>query len=128
MTWIINTNAKRRLSTRLAGGIAISAILALGTFTGSANAYEQYHHHYYNGGYYRAPPVVYGSPYGGAYYGSPYYAPPVVYGPGIGINLPGIRHPLSLATIRNATAGSSCRPPSGVRDHLPALSIRKALS
>ena len=90
MTLIIDTNAKRRLSARLAAGIAISAILALGTFAGSANAYEYYHHHYYNGGYYRAPPVVYGSPYRGAYYGSPYYAPPVVYGPGIGISLPGI--------------------------------------
>ena len=90
MTWSIDTNSKRRLSARLAAGIAISAILALGTFAGSASAREDYHHHGYNGGYYRAPPVVYGSPYGGAYYGSPYYAPPVVYGPGIGINLPGV--------------------------------------
>jgi hypothetical protein len=91
MTRIIDTNAKRRLSARLAAGIAISAILALGTFAGSANAREDYHHHgYYNGGYYRAPPVVYGSPYGGAYYGSPYGAPPVVYGPGVGVSLPGV--------------------------------------
>jgi hypothetical protein len=91
MTWSIDTNSKHRLSARLAAGIAISAMLALGTFAGSAGADEYYHHHhYYNGGYYRAPPVVYGSAYGGAYYGSPYYAPPVVYGPGVGVNLPGI--------------------------------------
>jgi hypothetical protein len=90
MTCTINTNAKRRLSARLAAGIAISAILALGAFATPASAREYDHHHGYSGGYYRAPPVVYGSPYGGAYYGSPYYAPPVVYGPGIGINLPGV--------------------------------------
>ena len=90
MTWIVDTNSKRRLSARLAAGIAISAILALGSFAGSATAREYDHHHGYHGGYYHAPPVVYGSPYGGAYYGSPYYAPPLVYGPGIGIGLPGI--------------------------------------
>jgi len=93
MAKIIDTTSKHRLSTKLAAGLAMSALLALGTFAGSANARE--YHHYYNGGYYRAPPVVYGSRYGGAYYGSPYYggspyyyAPPVVYGPGIGISLP----------------------------------------
>jgi hypothetical protein len=99
MTYIIDTNAKRRLSARLAAAIAVSAMLTLGTFAGSASAeptaggYGTYH--YYNGGYYQAPPVVYGSPYGGAYYGSPYYngspyyyAPPVVYGPSVGISLP----------------------------------------
>lgn len=96
MTWIIDTTSKHRLSAKLAAGLAISAMLALGTFAGSASAEERWgehrgYHHHYNGGYYRAPPVVYGSPYGGAYYGSPYYYPrPVVYGPGIGINLPGI--------------------------------------
>ncbi len=88
MTWNIDTTAKR-LSARLAAGIAISAILALGTFATPAIA-RDYHHNYYNGGYYRAPPVVYGSPYRNGYYGSPYYAPPVVYGPGVGISLPGI--------------------------------------
>jgi hypothetical protein len=97
MTWIIDTVSKRRLSARLAAGIAISAILAFGTFAGSARAGETGggYYHYYNGGYYSAPPVVYGSPYGGAYYGSPYYngspyyyAPPVVYGPSVGVSLP----------------------------------------
>jgi hypothetical protein len=99
MTCSIDTSATRHLSARLAAGIAISAILALGTFAGSARAGETggRYDHYYNGGYYQAPPVVYGSPYGGAYYGSPYYngspyyyAPPVVYGPGIGVSLPGV--------------------------------------
>ena len=94
MTQIIDIKAKRHLSAKLAGGFVISAMLALGTFATPANAdWDGYRHgnnHYYNGGYYRAPPVVYGSPYGSSYYGSPYYAPPVVYGPGIGINLGGI--------------------------------------
>ena len=93
MTQVIDTTSKRSLAAKLAAGLALSAILALGTFAGSANA--RVYHHYYNGGYYRAPPVIYGSPYRGAYYGSPYYynspyyyPPPVVYGPGIGISLP----------------------------------------
>jgi hypothetical protein len=92
MTRIIGTTSKRRLSAKLATGLAIAAILAVGTFAGSANA--QYNHYYngqyYNGPYYNAPPVVYGSPYRNGYYGSPYYAPPVVYGPSIGISLPGV--------------------------------------
>jgi hypothetical protein len=94
MTGIIDTTPKRRRSVKLAAGLAITAMLALGTFAGSAEA-RAYHHHYYNGGYYRAPPLVYGSPYRGAYYGSPYYGgspyyypPPVIYGPSIGISLP----------------------------------------
>jgi hypothetical protein len=93
MTEIIDTSSKCRLSAKLAAGLAIAAILAVGTFAGSANA-QYYNGHYYNGGYYRAPPVVYGSPYnngyyGSGYYGSPYYyPPPVVYGPSIGISLP----------------------------------------
>jgi hypothetical protein len=90
---ITDTTPQRRLSARLAAGLAICAILALGTFAAPADARE-YRHHYYNGGYYRAPPIVYGSRYRSSYYGSPYYyAPPVVYGPGIGISLPfvGIR-------------------------------------
>ena len=91
MTGTINASSKRRLSAKLAAGFAIGAILALGSFVGSADAqYYRHYGHYYNGGYYRAPPVVYGSPYYGNYYGNPYYAPPVVYGPGIGINLGGI--------------------------------------
>jgi hypothetical protein len=95
MTQIIDIKTKRHLSAKLAGGFAISAMLALGTFATPAYAdWDGYHHgnnHYYNGGYYRAPPVVYGSPYGSSYYGSPYYyPPPVVYGPSVGINLGGI--------------------------------------
>ena len=88
MTWIVDTSSKIRVSAKLAGGLAIAAVLAVGTFAIPANAYYDRYHHYYNGGYYRAPPVVYGSSYYGGYYGSPYYAPPVVYGPGIGISLP----------------------------------------
>jgi len=84
MTWITDTSSKRRLATKLTAGLAIAAILAVGTFSGSADARDNrdYNRHGYNGGYYRAPPVVYGSPY--------YYPPPVVYGPSIGISLPGI--------------------------------------
>ncbi len=96
MTWIIDTKSKRRLSAKLAAGLAISAFLVLGTFVASAKAAEHggrghpsghrggYGRGYGGGGgryYYRAPPVVYGSPY--------YYPPPVIY-PGIGITLPGV--------------------------------------
>jgi hypothetical protein len=97
MTPIIDTNSKRRLSAKLAAGLAMTALLALGTFAGSANAevrrvvvHRAYRHPAWHPGYYRAPPVVYGSPYRGGYYGRPYYAPPVVYGPGVGIALPGL--------------------------------------
>lgn len=93
MTWSIDITAMRHPSAKLLGGIAISALTALGAFTAPASAdwYRDHHgYHNWNGGYYHAPPVVYGSPYNNGYYGSPYYAPPVVYGPGIGINLPGI--------------------------------------
>jgi hypothetical protein len=99
MTCIIDTKSKRRLSAKLAAGIAISALLVFGTFVASSSAAERraevqhggYHHgyrghDYRGGGYYPAPPpVVYGSPY----YASPYgYAPPpVVYGPGIGVTI-----------------------------------------
>lgn len=82
------TTSKRRLSVRLAAGITISALLALGTFAAPASADWNRDHHNWNGRYYRAPPVVYGSRYGEGYYGSPYYAPPVVYGPAVGISLP----------------------------------------
>jgi hypothetical protein len=95
MTKITYTTSQRRLSAKLAAGLAICATLALGTSAVPANARP--YHHYYNGGYYRAPPIVYGSPYGSSYYGSRYYggspyyyAPPLIYGPGIGINLPGV--------------------------------------
>lgn len=93
MTRIIDTTSQRGMSAKLVAGLAIAAILALGTFAGSASAEEHGHRgydHHWNGGYYRSPPVVYGSSYGGSYYGSPYYAPPVIYGPRIGVGLPGI--------------------------------------
>src|SRR5271166_5548465 len=95
VTWIIDTRSKRHRSAKLAAGLVISAMLALGTFAGSASAQERrgehrVYHHYYNGGYYRAPPVVYGSPYGSSYYGTPYHYPPVVYGPSIGLSLPSV--------------------------------------
>ena len=83
-----NNDAKstRLHSARIATGLAISALLVLGTVATSARA-EDHHdrrgeRHDYHRGYYNAPPIVYGSPY--------YAPPPVVYGPGIGINLPGI--------------------------------------
>jgi len=91
MTWMIETKPKRRLSAKLMAGLALSAMLAIGTFAVPAYAdgdggHRQYRHNW-NGGYYEAPPVVYGSPYGGGYYGSPYYyPPPVVYGPAVGFS------------------------------------------
>ena len=97
MTRIIGTKTKFRRSAKITAGLVISAILAVGTFSGSADARgrdEGNRHGYggnrhgYNGGYYRAPPVVYGSRYGGSYYGSYYNPPPVVInlgGIGIGI-------------------------------------------
>lgn len=100
MTRIINTTSKRHLSAKLGAGIAICAILAVGTFAGTAQARDRDDGDHdggrggwgggWSGGYYAAPPVVYGSTYGGGYYGSPYYAPPVVYGPDVGISLPGV--------------------------------------
>lgn len=92
MTRIIDITSKPRLSAKLAGGIAISALLVLGAFATPASADDWHgdHRGAYYGGYYNAPPVVYGSAYGNGYYGSPYYAPPVVYGPGVGVSLPGI--------------------------------------
>ena len=97
MTWIIDTKSKCRLSAKLAAGLVISAILALGTFAGSASAQgrggDRRDYHYWDGGYYPAPPVVYGSRYGSTYYGydDPYrYPPPVIYGPSIRLRLPGV--------------------------------------
>jgi hypothetical protein len=92
MTWINGNTSERRLSVKLVGGLAISALLALGAFApANAEWRGDNHGHDWGGGYYRAPPVVYGSVYGSGYYGAPgYYAPPVVYGPAVGINLGGI--------------------------------------
>jgi len=96
MTWMIETKPKRRFSAKLAAGLALSAMLSLGTFAvpayadgdGDGDNNHREHRHNWNGGYYHSAPVVYGSPYGNGYYGSPYYAPPVVYSPGISISLP----------------------------------------
>jgi hypothetical protein len=94
MTCIIETKLRRRLSAKLAAGLALSAMLAVGTFAVPAYAdgdggYHREYRHNWNGGYYEAPPVVYGSPYDGGYYGgSPYYyPPPVVYGPSVGFSI-----------------------------------------
>ena len=98
MSWTNDTKSKRRLPAKVAAGVAISVIFALGTFAGPASARwadrgDQRNDHRtddrgggWTGGYYAAPPVVYAAPVGG--YG--YYPPPVVYGPAIGITLPGI--------------------------------------
>jgi hypothetical protein len=90
MTHITKTPSQRRLSWPLAGGLAVSALLLVGTFAAPAHAdwNGDRDHRDHGGGYYHAPPVVYGSSYGKGYYGRPYYAPPVVYGPAVGISLP----------------------------------------
>ena len=101
------TPSKRRLSGKIAAGVAISVILAFSTFAGPASARwadrddhrgdqrhdqrdeyrgDDYRGGGWTGGYYAPPPVVYAAPVGG--YG--YYPPPVVYGPSIGITLPGV--------------------------------------
>jgi hypothetical protein len=87
MTHITSIPSKRRLpvSARVAGGLAVSALLALAAFTAPASADDwRNHREYYNSnsGYYGSP---YG--YGYGYYGSPYYSAPV-YGPSVGITLP----------------------------------------
>jgi hypothetical protein len=93
MTWIVDTESRRHLSAKLAAGLAISALLAVGTFATSADARDADQQNLPSGygGYYPAPPVVYGWPYGYGYYappyvyyGRPYYAPPVVYYRGTG--------------------------------------------
>jgi len=91
MTWTNETKPRRRFSAKLAAGLALSAMLSIGTFAVPAYAAGDGDHHEgrhnWNGGYYEAPPVVYGSPYGPSYYGEPYYPPPVVYGPGVGFSI-----------------------------------------
>jgi hypothetical protein len=96
MTAISTIEPIRHLWAKLAAGLAISAVLVLGTFVAPTSAaphrggyHRGYERHFdrrrgsWNGGYYRAPPAVYGAPY--------YYPPPpVVYAPGIGIALPGV--------------------------------------
>ncbi len=94
MACIIGTNSRRHLSAKFASGLAISALLVLGTFIASASADQRrddhrggergggHWHGGGGGGYYPAPPVVYGTPY--------YAPPPVVYGPAVGVYVPGI--------------------------------------
>jgi hypothetical protein len=97
MTCIFDTSPKRRLSAKLAAGIAFSTLLVLGTFVATASAQPHRDDHRGGdhrddrgrgdrggGGYYPAPPVVYAAPYPAPYY------PPVVYGPAVGIYMPGI--------------------------------------
>ena len=66
MTCNIKTKPRRRLSAKLAAGLALSAMLAVGAFAVPAYADGDGNHrgyrHNWNGGYYEAPPVVYGSP------------------------------------------------------------------
>jgi hypothetical protein len=89
----IDASSKPRSTTALAVGLALSAIIALGSFAGSVRAEERDHDrghedrghdrdHGWTGGYYSAPPVIYGAP--------GYYPPPVVYGPSVGISVPGV--------------------------------------
>jgi len=92
MSNTIDARSKSRLARQLTAGIVFSALAAFGAFAGSAVADDHWrgnrgHDRNWNGGYYRAPPVVYGSPYGRTYYGTPYYAPPVVYGPAPGFSI-----------------------------------------
>jgi hypothetical protein len=93
MNWIIATNSRRHLSTRLVAGLVLSALLVLGTSLASASAGDRRDDHRGGdrrddwhggggGGYYAPPPVVYGAPY--------YAPPPLVYGPAIGVYLPGV--------------------------------------
>jgi hypothetical protein len=102
MARIIDAKSTRGRPARLAAGLAVAALLALGTFAASANAQGQNRgqdkdhdqdnrggdrrdgnrgNEGWGGNSYNAPPVV--------YYQTPsYYAPPpVVYGPGFGINI-----------------------------------------
>jgi hypothetical protein len=97
VTCIINTTSRLHSSVKLMAGAAVAAVLALGAYAAPANADEWHGHHHrgehrsWNGGYYQAPPVVYGSTYGGSYYGyAPNYYPPAVYSPGFGVGLPGL--------------------------------------
>jgi hypothetical protein len=96
LTCILHSTPPRRRAARLTAELALSAVLALGTFVASAGAqphrddqhrgdrgFVRHDDRGYRGdGYYPAPPVVYGGPV--------YAPPPVVYGPSVGIYLPGV--------------------------------------
>jgi hypothetical protein len=97
MAWIADTTLKCLPSAKLAAGVLLGALLALGTVADSASAQgrrndRRDNYRNWNGGYYRAPPIIYGSRYGESYYGAPYYnppvyyPPPVIYGPGLNFN------------------------------------------
>jgi hypothetical protein len=87
----ISSTPARFLSVKLAGGLAIAIVLALGTASASAAPPHREDAHRggghrddhgrqgWGGGYYPAPPVVYG--------GWPAQYPPVIYGPGIVLNI-----------------------------------------
>ena len=92
MTSNIDAKPERRVSARLAAGVAIPRFSWSETFAAPAGA-DEYHrgdrdrhddrgHEGWNRGYYAPPPVVHAAPY--------YAPPPVVYGPAVGICLPGI--------------------------------------
>src|SRR5258708_40332815 len=80
MTWIIDRQSRRQMSAKLMAGLAISALLAVGSFAAPANAAsaDQQNLPYGYGRDYAAPPVAHGSPHGYGYYSPPYgyYCPP----------------------------------------------------
>ena len=73
MVWAIPTRSKCHLSPKVAAGLILAALFTLGVSPDPPGGGNEgyYRHHHWNGGYYRAPPIVYGSPYGQTYYGSP---------------------------------------------------------
>jgi hypothetical protein len=95
LTHTLDRKSTRLRPARLAAGVALSALLALGTFGAPAGAqprHDDQHRNdrgfarhddrgFHGDGYY-PPPVVYGGPV--------YAPPPVVYGPAVGIYLPGV--------------------------------------
>ena len=100
MTCVIETKSKRHLPAMLAAGLAMSALLTLGTFIASASADEfQTDIHSWDrnddlansrwGGidYVAPPPVAYRAPFTGT---ESNYPLPVFYGAGFGISLPGV--------------------------------------
>lgn len=93
MTRTTDTRSPRPLPMKLAAGLVLGALVAAVALAAPASADgrgKKYHN--WNGGYYRAPPIIYGSPYGNSYYGyryyepPRYYPPPIIYGPGLNFN------------------------------------------
>ena len=100
MTYVIETRSKGRRAATFAAGLAISALLSLGSFVASASADEFQTEIYswdrkddlgnsrWGGIHYVTPaPVAYSAPFTGT---TSTYPPPVFHGPGIAISLPGI--------------------------------------